>query len=92
MGDAGVWATLQFKWIGIQYPVVSVAFEKLLIAGCIPASMVVLTWGAVAAVGADQAAYYLAGVLIASYRLFSIPLRSSFYATDRGKTAVGEGP
>ena len=41
----GVWATLQFKWVQLQYPVVVVAFEKLLLGGCLPVAATVQTWG-----------------------------------------------
>ncbi len=35
---AGLWATLQFKWIQLQYPAVVLAFEKLLLTGWVSTS------------------------------------------------------
>ena len=37
---AGVWATLQFKWVQVQYPVVVLAFEKLVLGCCLPVAAV----------------------------------------------------
>ena len=33
---AGVWATLQFKWVQLQYPVAAIVGEKLLLASSLP--------------------------------------------------------
>ena len=60
---AGVWASLQFKWIQLQYPVVSMAFEKLLVAAAVPVGAMVLSWGCLAAVGPSQAPFYQAALL-----------------------------
>ncbi len=40
---AGVWATLQFKWVQVQYPVVVLAFEKLVLGCCLPVAAVLDT-------------------------------------------------
>ena len=59
----GVWATLQFKWIQLQYPVVCLAFERLLFAATPPVAAMILAWGTLAAVGPSQAPFYQAAVL-----------------------------
>ncbi len=59
----GVWATIQFKWVQLQYPVVCLALEKLLVSATFPAAAMVLSWGAFAAVGAEAAPYYLVAIL-----------------------------
>ena len=41
--SAGVWATLQFKWVQVQYPVVVLAFEKLVLGCCLPVAAVLDT-------------------------------------------------
>lgn len=48
---AGLWASLQFRFVQLQYPGVVIAFEKLLIAGCLPVAAAVQTWGMAAGVG-----------------------------------------
>ena len=60
---AGIWATLQFRWMQLQYPVVALAFERLLLCGSLPVAATALSWGLVAAVGAGQAPFYLAVLL-----------------------------
>eukprot|EP00958_Prasinococcus_capsulatus_P021910 scaffold3036_cov414-Prasinococcus_capsulatus_cf.AAC.19 len=41
---AGAWATLQFKWVQLQYPGVTLAFEKLVFAATPLVCTCVLTW------------------------------------------------
>lgn len=83
---AGVWATLQFKWVQMQYPVVVVAFEKLLLGGCLPVAATVQGWGIIAAMGLAAAPFYLAPILAVLYCLFAMPLPSSFAAASRKKS------
>ena len=83
---AGVWATLQFKWVQMQYPVVVLAFEKLLLGASVPVAATLQAWGLVSAVGASVAPFYLAVVLCGLYYLCALPVQSSFHqATARGK-------
>lgn len=81
----GVWATLQFKWVQLQYPVVVVAFEKLLLGGCLPVAATVQTWGVIAALGLAAAPFCLAPILALLYCLFAMPLPSSFAGGSRRK-------
>ncbi|KAL3133255.1 hypothetical protein ABBQ38_007137 [Trebouxia sp. C0009 RCD-2024] len=85
----GVWATLQFKWVQMQYPVVVVAFEKLLLGGCLPMAATVQAWGVIAALGLAAAPFYLAPLLGVLYYLFGLPLPSSFAAASRKKSIGG---
>lgn len=85
-GDAGVWATLQFKWVQLQYPVVVVAFEKLLVGGCLPMAATVQAWGVIAALGLAAAPFCLAPILAVLYCLFAMPLPSSFATGSRSKS------
>jgi hypothetical protein len=65
----------------MQYPVACLAFEKLLLVGCLPVAATLQTWGIIAATGADTAPYYQALILAGLYYLFGLPLPSSFNAT-----------
>ena len=38
---AGLWTSLQFRFVQLQYPGVAIAFEKMLIAGCLPVAAAV---------------------------------------------------
>jgi len=58
---------------------VTLAFEKMLMAACLPVAVAMHTWGAVATVGAEAAAYYLAALLGILYYSFAVPLPSSFF-------------
>ncbi len=86
---AGVWATLQFKWVQLQYPVVVLAFEKLLLGGCLPVAATVQVWGVIAALGLAAAPFYLTVILALLYCLFAMPLVSSFAGGSR-KMSIGQ--
>ena len=60
---AGVWATLQFRWIQLRYPVVCTALERLLFAGTLPVAAMILTWATLIAVGPSNAPFYQAALL-----------------------------
>ena len=68
-----MWATLQFKWIQLQYPVVCLAFERLLFAATPPVAAMILTWGALAAVGPAHAPFYQAALLSGAHLVSSMP-------------------
>lgn len=73
----GVWASIQFKWIQIEYPTVVLALERLLFA-CIPfVASALFTWATVSAIGMSSS-YYLMSFSCLFYWLFSIPRVSSF--------------
>ncbi|KAM3281227.1 hypothetical protein P3S67_028248 [Capsicum chacoense] len=74
----GVWVSLQFKWIQIEYPTIVLALERLLFACCPIIGSTIFTWAVVSAVGMVNAAYYLMVFNCIFYWLFSIPRLSSF--------------
>ncbi|KAL3818751.1 hypothetical protein ACJIZ3_004656 [Penstemon smallii] len=81
----GVWVSLQFKWIQIEYPAIVLALERLLFA-CTPlVASALFTWATVSAVGMINAAYYLMVFSCIFYWLYSIPRASSF----KSKQEVG---
>ena len=83
-----MWATLQFKWVQLQYPVVVLAFEKLLLAACLPVAATIQAWGVIAALGLAVAPFCLALILAGLYSLFALPLPSSFAGPSR-KHSIG---
>lgn len=88
----GVWASIQFKWIQIEYPTIVVALEQLLFA-CVPiTASAIFTWATVSAVGMVNAAYYLMVFNCVFYWLFSIPRISSFKTKQQGGYHGGEVP
>ncbi|XAR64327.1 hypothetical protein NMG60_11024623 [Bertholletia excelsa] len=88
----GVWASLQFKWIQIEYPTIVLALERLLFA-CVPfVASVLFTWATVSAVGMNNAAYYLMAFSCVFYWLFSIPRVSSFKLKQEVSYHGGEVP
>ena len=60
-------------------------------AACLPVAAAMHTWGAVATVGAEAAAYYLAALLGILYYSFAIPLPSSFFRKPASR-GIGATP
>uniref|UniRef100_A0A5B7B8U7 No exine formation 1 n=1 Tax=Davidia involucrata TaxID=16924 RepID=A0A5B7B8U7_DAVIN len=88
----GVWASLQFKWIQIEYPTIVLALERLLFA-CVPfTASVLFTWATVSAIGMNNAAYYLMVFCCVFYWIFSIPRVSSFKLKQEVSYHGGEVP
>ena len=87
--DVGVWATLQFKWVQLQYPVVVLAFEKLLIGCSLPVAATVQAWGVIAGLGLAPTPFYLTPILGVLYCLFGMPLASSFTSGPR-RNSIGQ--
>lgn len=88
----GIWASLQFKWIQIEYPSIVLALERLLFA-CAPfAASTLFTWATVSAIGMNNASYYLLAFNCVFYWLFSIPRVSSFKTKQEGSYHGGEVP
>ncbi|PWA88942.1 hypothetical protein CTI12_AA115550 [Artemisia annua] len=88
----GVWASLQFKWIQIEYPAIVLTLERLLFA-CIPfIGSVIFTWATVSAVGMVNAAYYHMVFNCVFYWLYSVPRVSSFKLKQEVSYHGGEVP
>ena len=73
----------------LQYPVVVLAFEKLLIGCCLPVAATVQAWGVIAALGLAPAPFYLCPILAVLYCLFGMPLASSFAAGSH-RNSIGQ--
>ncbi|KAH6837911.1 no exine formation 1 [Perilla frutescens var. hirtella] len=88
----GVWVSLQFKWIQIEYPTIVLALERLLFA-CVPLiASTLFTWATVSAVGMLNAAYYLMAFNCIFYWLYSVPRVSSFKLKQEVNYHGGEVP
>ncbi|PIN17037.1 hypothetical protein CDL12_10307 [Handroanthus impetiginosus] len=88
----GVWVSLQFKWVQIEYPTIALALERLLFA-CVPfIASALFTWATVSAVGMVNAAYYLMVFNCIFYWLYSIPRVSSFKLKQDMSYHGGEVP
>ncbi|CAD7699316.1 unnamed protein product [Ostreobium quekettii] len=74
----GIWATVQFKWIQMRYPMVVLAMERLLLSSSLVLGLVVQGFGAAGAVGIDTAPFYMAALGCVLYALCMLPLPSSF--------------
>ncbi|EPS62676.1 hypothetical protein M569_12112, partial [Genlisea aurea] len=74
----GVWVSLQFKWMQMEYPTIVLTLERLLFA-CVPlVASAIFTWATISAVGMTNAAYYFMVFNCIFYWLYSIPRVSSF--------------
>lgn len=88
---AGMWLTLQFRWVQIQHPAVALAFERQVITAAAPVAGAALAVVAAAFVDAGDVPYYLAVALCALYAMMGRPLPSSFHAARPAPRAIGGG-
>ena len=88
----GTWATLQYRWVQRQYPAVVMAFEKMLVTGCVPVGGSLLSWGLITNNGIASAPFLSSAVLCVMYASFCRPLPSSFgraYSSTSSATIQG---
>jgi hypothetical protein len=88
---AGIWATLQFRWVQQGYPGVALACERALFAAIPPVCGAILGWTVITSVGAGSAPFYAAGVFAWLYGTFSFPLPSSFRGPRKSSKAPRRG-
>ena len=74
---AGVWATLNFRWVGVQYPLAVLAMERLLLAASFPAAALLQSWGLAGLVGPALAPFYQMGLLAGLFHALLLPLGPS---------------
>lgn len=77
-GLVGMWVSLQFKWIQMQYPTIAVYFERLVVTGALPAASVTHTLVLALVVEPGDIPFYLMVSLTALYLMLVRPLQSSF--------------
>uniref|UniRef100_A0A7S0I968 No exine formation 1 n=1 Tax=Micromonas pusilla TaxID=38833 RepID=A0A7S0I968_MICPS len=80
---AGLWATLQFRWVQTGFPGVALACERALFAAIPPVCGAICAWTAIASVGAGLAPFYAAAAFAWLYKTFSFPTPSSFRGPPR---------
>lgn len=91
---AGLWATLQFRWVQTGFPGVALACERALFAAIPPVCGAIFAWTAIASVGAGHAPFYAAAAFAWLYKTFSFPTPSSFRGPPRdarSSTGVSAG-
>ena len=89
---AGLCVTLQFRWVRVSFPGVTIAAERCVFAAAPLACGASAAWTVVAAFGAANGPFYLAGIFAALYRAFSFPTPSSFKShrgSEPGETVKG---
>ncbi len=75
----GMWASLQFKWLQMQYPAAAIYFERCVLTASLPLAAVMHSLGLATFVSYSDVPYYLAVLLAGLYYLLGRPLISSFY-------------
>lgn len=85
----GMWLTLQFRFIQMQYPAVVLAFERQVLTAALPVAGVMQAIGIAALVDLGDMPYYTAALLCGLYTLLGRPLESSFHAAKGGRTVGG---
>ncbi|KAK9838795.1 hypothetical protein WJX74_003461 [Apatococcus lobatus] len=73
----GIWATLNFRWVGVQYPLAVLAMERLLMAASFPAAAILQSWALVGLVGPALAPFYQMGLLAGLFHSLLLPLGPS---------------
>lgn len=77
-GLSGMWVSLQFKWIQMQYPAVAMVFERIVVTGAMPLATIMHALALALLVEASALPYFLAASLCTLYFLLGRPLPSSF--------------
>eukprot|EP00892_Ulva_mutabilis_P002875 jgi/Ulvmu1/12589/UM092_0019.1 len=86
----GCWASLQFRFLPLQYPVLAHAAENILLTASGPTAAALLSAGAVASAGPAAAPFYTACICAALTAVFVPPLPPSF--RTRGRSAARSAP
>uniref|UniRef100_A0A7S3R236 Uncharacterized protein n=1 Tax=Dunaliella tertiolecta TaxID=3047 RepID=A0A7S3R236_DUNTE len=88
---AGMWASLQFKWIHMQHPPIALLFERCVLTASLPMAAMMHTLGLATLVPVSVLPYYLAVILVCLYACLGVPLTSSFHNARVGAPALGGG-
>jgi hypothetical protein len=88
---AGMWVSLQFKWMQMQYPAVAIMFERILITGATPLASIMHTLALALVVEAADVPFFLAASMCLLYFLLGRPLTSSFSNSKAGPPSIGGG-
>jgi hypothetical protein len=85
----GMWITVQFRFVQMQYPAVVLAFERQVLTASLPIAAVMQAIGIAAVTELGDVPYYLAAVLCLLYHMLGRPLESSFHQTKAGRAIGG---
>eukprot|EP00798_Chlamydomonas_sp_ICE-L_P014360 gene14360-20357_t len=88
----GMWVSLQFKWIQMQYPPVTLIFERVVLTASLPTAAIMYTLGLASIVDTSDVPYYLAVLLGAMYYGMGRPLPSSFQNPKAAPSGIGGAP
>eukprot|EP00882_Tetradesmus_deserticola_P024360 GHRQ01026620.1.p1 GENE.GHRQ01026620.1~~GHRQ01026620.1.p1 ORF type:complete len:205 (-),score=70.17 GHRQ01026620.1:98-712(-) len=85
----GMWLTVQFRFVQMQYPAVVLAFERQVLTASLPIAAVMQAIGIAAVTEHADVPYYLAAVLCLLYHMLARPLESSFHQSKAGRAIGG---
>ncbi|KAG2493679.1 hypothetical protein HYH03_008193 [Edaphochlamys debaryana] len=91
-GLTGMWGSLQFKWLQMQYPAAAIYFERCVLTCSLPLAAVMHSLGLATFVDYSDVPFYMAVLLTALYYALGRPLMSSFYNVKAGPAGIGGGP
>lgn len=86
----GMWITVQFRFIQMQYPAVVLAFERQVLTASLPVAAVMQAVGIAAVTDLGDVPYYLCVVLCVLYYALGRPLESSFHQSKAGRAIGGK--
>ena len=85
----GLWGTVQFRWVQLQYPAGMVICERVLLGATPVVAAMIIGWGVTEALGVRQAPFYLVAAQCVLHWFFGRPLPSSFAAAASGRSRGG---
>lgn len=85
----GMWLTVQFRFVQMQYPAVVLAFERQVLTASLPIAAAMQAIGIAAVAELGDVPYYLAAVLCLLYHMLARPLESSFHQSKAGRAIGG---
>jgi hypothetical protein len=85
----GMWLTVQFRFVQMQYPAVVLAFERQVLTASLPIAAAMQAIGIAAVTELADVPYYLAAVLCFLYHMLARPLESSFHQAKAGRAIGG---
>eukprot|EP00879_Flechtneria_rotunda_P012843 GHRR01013409.1.p1 GENE.GHRR01013409.1~~GHRR01013409.1.p1 ORF type:complete len:1004 (+),score=317.90 GHRR01013409.1:346-3357(+) len=85
----GMWLTVQFRFIQMQYPAVVLAFERQVLTATLPVAAVMHAIGIAAVTELGDVPYYICAALCLMYHFLARPLESSFHQPKAGRAIGG---
>lgn len=85
---AALWATLQFRFVALQYAVLAHVAENVLLVGVGPVATAFIAWSLLSSADATAAPFYALAVSIAAAAVYLPPLAPSFVTRARATAAA----